>query len=96
MSGISRSDGAGHWRTDVRGALVYASSQIMKRDAKVTSYVWNFVDLVEGHPLQLTNNADKSLTFAGIYMHKTSSTSSKEPCRRVIRSRVVSAIAGMA
>jgi hypothetical protein len=42
----------------------------MKRDAKVTSYVWNFVDLVEGHSLQLTNNADKSRTFAGIYMHQ--------------------------
>jgi len=32
--------------------------------------VWNFVDLVEGHQLQLTNNADKSRTFAGIYMHE--------------------------
>ena len=62
--------GAGHWRTDLRGALVYASSQFLKRDAKVTSYVWNFVDLVEGHQLHLTNNADKSRTFAGIYMHQ--------------------------
>jgi hypothetical protein len=42
----------------------------MKRDAKLTSYVWNFVDLVEGHSLQLTNNADKSRTFVGIYMHQ--------------------------
>jgi hypothetical protein len=25
---------------------------------------------VEGHQLQLTNNADKSRTFAGIYMHE--------------------------
>jgi len=32
--------------------------------------VWNFVDLVEGNQLQLTNNADKSRTFAGIYMHE--------------------------
>ena len=42
----------------------------MQRDAKLTSFVWNFVDLVEGHQLQLTNNADKSRTFAGIYMHE--------------------------
>ena len=62
--------GAGHWRSDLRGAIVYASWQLMKRDAKLTSMVWNFVDLVEGHQLQLTNNADQSRTFAGIYMHQ--------------------------
>jgi hypothetical protein len=61
--------GEGHWRSDLRGAMVYATWQLMKRDAKVTSYVWNFVDLVEGYQLQLTN-ADKSRTFAGIYMHQ--------------------------
>ena len=62
--------GEGHWRSDLRGAIVYASWQLMKRDAKLTSLVWNFVDLVEGHQLQLTNNADKSRTFAGVYMHE--------------------------
>jgi hypothetical protein len=62
--------GEGHWRSDLRGALVYASWQFMKRDAKLTSYNYNFVDLVEGHQLQLTNNADKSRTFAGVYMHE--------------------------
>jgi hypothetical protein len=66
----SETGGAGHWKSDVRGALVYASWQLMQRDAKVTSYVWNFVDLVEGHQLQLTNNADQSRTFAGLYMHQ--------------------------
>ena len=59
----------GHWKADLRGAIVYATWQMMKRDAKVTSLVWNFVDLVEGHQLQLTNS-DKSRTFAGIYMHE--------------------------
>src|SRR5262252_7522332 len=59
----------GHWKADLRGAIVYASWQMMQRDAKLTSYVWNFVDLVEGHQLQLTN-ADKSRTFDGIYMHE--------------------------
>jgi len=61
---------AGHWKDDIRGAVIYASWQFLQRDAKVTSYLWNNVDQVEGHQLQLTNNADKSRTFAGIYMHE--------------------------
>ncbi len=60
----------GHWKADLRGALVYASWKLMQRDAKLTSYVYNFVDQVEGHQLQLTNNSDKSRTFAGVYMHQ--------------------------
>lgn len=60
----------GHWRADVRGAIVYATWRFMERDARMTSLVWNTVDRVEGHQLQLTNNADKSRTFAGIYMHE--------------------------
>ena len=60
----------GHWRADVQGAIVYASWKLMQADAKVTSFVWNIVDLVQGHQLQLTNNGDKSRTFAGIYMHE--------------------------
>jgi hypothetical protein len=58
----------GHWKADIRGAIVYAAWKFMQRDAKVTSYVYGFVDLVEGNQLQLTN-ADKSRTFVGIYMH---------------------------
>jgi hypothetical protein len=60
----------GYWRNDVRGAIVYTSWQFMKRNAKTTHYMWNLVDRVEGHQLQLTNNADKSRTFASIYMHE--------------------------
>ena len=67
--GAGATVGAGYWRTDIRGALVWASWQFMQRDAKVTHYMWNFVDLVEGHQLQLTNNKDKSRTFVSIYMH---------------------------
>jgi hypothetical protein len=60
----------GHWIDDVRGAIIHASWQFMKRDARLTSLEWNLVDQVEGHQLQLTNTADKSRTFAGIYMHE--------------------------
>ena len=62
--------GAGYWKTDIRGALVWASWQFIQRDAKVTHYMWNFMDLVEGHQLQLTNTADRSRTFVAIYMHQ--------------------------
>ena len=61
--------GPGQWRSDLRGALIYASFKLMQRDAKLTSFVYGFVDLVEGLALQLTNS-DKSRTFAGIYMHE--------------------------
>src|SRR5436309_12295677 len=46
----------GHWKADIRGAIDYASWQLMQRDAKLTSFVWNVVDMVEGHQIQITNN----------------------------------------
>ena len=66
----STTTGAGYWRNDVRGAIVHASGQFMQRDVELTDYMWNFIDLVEGHQLQLTNNTDKSRTYASIYMHE--------------------------
>ena len=41
----------------------------MQRDAKVTFLATAWMDWIEGHSLQLTN-ADKSRTFASIYMHE--------------------------
>jgi hypothetical protein len=61
--------GEGWWKVDMRAALVYASWKFIQRDAKVTAYQFNILDLVEGHQLVLTN-ADKSRTFAAIYMHE--------------------------
>src|SRR5436309_14156761 len=60
----------GHWRADIRGAMDWATWQLLKRDAKVTLFVWAAMDQVEGRQLQLTN-ADKSRTFVGIFMHLT-------------------------
>lgn len=65
----SQLSGPGHWRHDVRGVLVYASFTFIQRDAKVTHYLWGHQDLVEGHQLHLTNNADQSRTFVYIAMH---------------------------
>jgi hypothetical protein len=63
------STGAGYWRADVSGAVIYATWQLLQRDAKPTYLGWNNVDLVEGQMLYLVN-ADKSRTSAAIYMHE--------------------------
>ena len=55
---------------DSRGALVYASFKFIQRNAKVTDYLWNWEDLVEGYEIHLTNNADQSRTLAYVAMHE--------------------------
>jgi hypothetical protein len=62
------STGAGYWKVDYAGALVYATQQFLKRDAALTEFIWTNIDLVEGHMLHLTNT-DKSRTYASIFMH---------------------------
>ena len=69
-NGDTAFSGPGYWKNDVRGAMIYAAFQMMKRDVKVTHYMWNYLGQgVEVNELQLLNNADKSRTFASIYMH---------------------------
>jgi hypothetical protein len=63
------STGPGYSWADRAGAMIYATWTFMQRDVKVTQYIWNNIDQVVGHMLQLTNNADKSRTFVGIFMH---------------------------
>ena len=62
--------GRGYWKEDVAGALLWATYGFMKRDAKLTHLAYAWQDLVTGHELQMTNNADQSRTFAFIAMHK--------------------------
>ena len=62
--------GAGYWKQDERGAIVYATFKLLQRDAKLTSLAWEWQDMVEGHFIQLTNNADQSRTFAYVGMHE--------------------------
>jgi hypothetical protein len=61
--------GPGYAFHDERGAIVYATFKMIQRDAKVNYLAWEWQDMVEGHLLQLTNNADQSKTFAWIGMH---------------------------
>ena len=56
-------------RTDMRGAILFATWNFLQRDAKVTHLTYSYADLVEGHSLQLTNK-DGSRTFAAIHMHE--------------------------
>jgi hypothetical protein len=56
-------------RTDLRGAIVFATWGFLQRDAKLTFLTYTYADLVEGHQLQLTNK-DGSRTFAAIHMHE--------------------------
>lgn len=62
--------GPGYAIQDIRGAMTYAAFRLMQRDARLTAYVWNWQDLVEGFELHLTNNADQSQTMAYIAMHE--------------------------
>lgn len=62
--------GVGYWKTDIRGAVLYAISKFAERDAKITTLSWNGIALVQGVEMRLTNTADQSRTFASIYMHE--------------------------
>ena len=54
---------------ELRGAMDYAASGFIKRDAKVTYYGYANSDRIEGRRVQLLN-PDRSRTFAAIYMHE--------------------------
>jgi hypothetical protein len=65
----SNTTGAGYWKMDIGGAIVYATWQYLQHDVELTHLTWTSMDLIEGQQLQLTNNADKSRTFGHISMH---------------------------
>lgn len=67
-SGTLATTGAGYWRADKQGSMVYAAAQFIQRDVEVTNFMWHFLELVEGLQLQLTN-PDQSRTFVSIYLH---------------------------
>lgn len=61
--------GPGYWKTDVRGASLFAAAKYLQRDGKIEHLLSNFADLVAGVQLQFVSNADQSRTFVSIYMH---------------------------
>jgi len=70
-TGNTSFSGAGYWRNDVRGAMLYAASKFLLSDIKLTHITWNYLGFegVEVNELQFTNNKDKSRNFVNIYMH---------------------------
>lgn len=61
--------GAGYARHDERGAIAYATFRILRRDATLDYLSWDWMDMIEGHIIQLTNTADRSRTLAWVGMH---------------------------
>ena len=60
--------GPGGWKYHVHGAVDFATSDFLKRDAKVTYFAWATINRISGRQIQLTN-ADKSRTFVQIRMY---------------------------
>lgn len=56
-------------QNELHGALDYAVSKFIMRDAKVTYYGYANSDRIEGRRVQLVN-PDKSKTFVAVYMHE--------------------------
>jgi hypothetical protein len=70
-NGLTSFSGEGYWKSDLRGAMIYAAFRIMKRDVTVTHYMWNYLggQAIEANELQFTNNKDQSRAHVTIYMH---------------------------
>jgi hypothetical protein len=56
---------------DVMASIQYAATKLYRNrpGAKVTYDAWHYIDLIEGHQLQLTN-ADGTKTYVSIYLHE--------------------------
>jgi uncharacterized membrane protein YgcG len=56
---------------DVQASIQWAASKLyrFKPGAKVTYDAWHYINLIEGHQLQLTN-ADGTKTYVAIYLHE--------------------------
>jgi hypothetical protein len=57
-----------YWEVDVRASIAYAAWKIRERGGDVTFDAYHYIDRVEGHQLQITND-DSSRTYAAIYLH---------------------------
>jgi len=68
FGGQTRIVGAGYWKSDVHGAITYATFKLLQQHGTPTGMTWNWAEQVEGTLLQFTN-ADQSRTSASIYMH---------------------------
>ena len=57
-----------YWEVDVRASIAFAAWNLRRRGGEVTYDAYHYIDRVEGHQLQITNE-DQSRTYAAIYLH---------------------------
>ncbi len=57
-----------YWEVDVRASIAYAAWNLRQRGGEITYDAYHYIDRVEGHQLQITND-DQSRTYAAIYLH---------------------------
>jgi hypothetical protein len=57
-----------YWEVDVRASVAYAAMNLRQRVGEVTYDAYHYIDRVEGHQLQITND-DQSRTYAALYLH---------------------------
>ena len=57
-----------YWEIDIRASIAYAAWNLRQRGGEVTYDAYHYIDRVEGHQLQITNE-DQSRTYAAIYLH---------------------------
>lgn len=57
-----------YWEIDIRASVAYAAMQLRQRGGEVKYDAYHYIDRVEGHQLQITND-DGSRTYAAIYLH---------------------------
>tara|TARA_B100001123_G_scaffold319805_1_gene358568 strand:+ start:52 stop:690 length:639 start_codon:yes stop_codon:yes gene_type:complete len=57
-----------YWEIDIRASVAYAATSFRQRGGQVTYDAYHYIDRVEGHQLQITNE-NESRTYAAIYLH---------------------------
>ena len=62
--------GEGYWKHDLRGAMLYAASNLIKRDAKFLDMAWDQISRISTIQVSLINNRDESRTYALVTMNK--------------------------
>jgi hypothetical protein len=60
-----------YWQMDIQASIQYAATRLYrnKPGSRVTYDAWHYIDLIEGHQLQLLN-ADTTKTYVSIYLHE--------------------------
>jgi hypothetical protein len=57
-----------YWEIDIRASVAYAATNFRQRGGEITYDAYHYIDRIEGHQLQITNE-DKSRTYAAVYLH---------------------------